>query len=512
MKWQRWQVAVSMVLMYGILLLCHGYQFGSGDMVQLDPLVLYHTHPDLYQGDLYIANATASFPNERFFFLQFLYPFSDHLEWISFLLHIGFSILLLAGIRAISKRYIFDEWLRLLVPLVVFIPLYGINLGSNELYYGIFHPSLVAKAIGVWAIFSWLNSRVILALLISALSTLMHPVAGLQVFTGIFLAESALSFQEKRSGLPKRLVIGGLLWLFTAGIFIILLFFRFRDTSTTGIDFFQIFYVFRNPHHYLPTSFPVSSWYIIGGLTMLGTWLYYYKERRLFWFFIVHIVLLGIYSYSTLQLRFESITTLQWFKATIWLEMLSVVAVIGWLEKWWSKLAPVAVYRAGVVALLIAVLAYGWLVTPSYAYAREYQPYQLPFRDYTDDAIVISKAAKAATPKDALFIHPCHFTELKYFGERSSFVEYKALTHTKSFLKEWSERLALIYRLDYTSSPAGYQTCRYADEQFRKWTADDLLEFNSRYGITHIITYADTPLDLPVVAANDTYVLYDCRR
>ena len=64
MKWQRWQVAVSMVLMYGILLLCHGYQFGSGDMVQLDPLVLYHTHPDLYQGDLYIANATASFPNE----------------------------------------------------------------------------------------------------------------------------------------------------------------------------------------------------------------------------------------------------------------------------------------------------------------------------------------------------------------------------------------------------------------------------------------------------------------
>ena len=168
---------------------------------------------------------------------------------------------------------------------------------------------------------------------------------------------------------------------------------------------------------------------------MLGTWLYYYKERLLFWYFIVHIVLLGIYSYSTLQLRFESITTLQWFKATIWLEMLSVVAVIGWLEKWWSKLAPVAVYRAGVVALLIAVLAYGWLVTQSYDYAREYQPYQLPFRDYTDDAIVISKAAKAATPKDALFIHPCHFTELKYFGERSSFVEYKALTHTKSFFK-----------------------------------------------------------------------------
>lgn len=511
MKWQKWQVAVGLLLMYGILLLCHGYQFGSGDMVQLDPLVLFHVHPDLYANDLYISNATASFPNERFFFLQLLYPFANHLEWASFLLHAIFSLLLLGGIRAISKRYIFDEWLRELVPLIVFIPLYGINLGSNELYYGIFHPSLVAKAIGVWAIYYWLNGRVILALAISALSTLMHPVAGLQVFTGIFLAESALSFQEKRSGLPKRLVIGGLIWLLTAGIFILLLFFRFRDTSTTGIDFFQIFYVFRNPHHYIPGSFPVRSWYIIGGLTVLAALLYFFRERRLFWFFSVHILLLAIYSYGTIALRAESITTLQWFKATIWLEMLAVIAVIGWLEKWWSRLAPKMMYRTGVITLIIIVLAYGWYVSPSYSYAHQYQPYQLPFIDYTDDAIAISRAAKEFTPEDALFIHPCHFTELKYFGERSSFVEYKALTHTKSFLKEWSERLALIYRLDYNNSPAGYQTCRFADEQFRKWTNADLLELNRQYGITHIITYSDTQLGLPVIAANATYTLYDCR-
>lgn len=112
---------------------------------------------------------------------------------------------------------------------------------------------------------------------------------------------------------------------------------------------------------------------------------------------------------------------------------------------------------------------------------------------------------------DALFIHPCHFTELKYFGQRSSFVEYKALTHTKSFLLEWSKRLKTIYNLDYYYSPSGYYTCAYADDEFRKWDEEGLKFLNKEYGITHILTFADVQLQLPIVAQNKKYIVYDCQ-
>lgn len=85
----------------------------------------------------------------------------------------------------------------------------------------------------------------------------------------------------------------------------------------------------------------------------------------------------------------------------------------------------------------------------------------------------------------------------------------KALTHSKAFLTEWARRLQYVYHLDYTSSPAGYATSSYADEQLGKLSTEELKQMYAEKGIGYLITYRTSPApDLPVMASNDTYVLY----
>ena len=95
-------------------------------------------------------------------------------------------------------------------------------------------------------------------------------MAGLQVFSLVVAGEALWSITDKKSWLPKRLFIGILIWFCTAGLFLILVHRRFETgVVPEGMDLYQIFYVFRNPHHYLPAAFGQRNWVI---LTLLSFW------------------------------------------------------------------------------------------------------------------------------------------------------------------------------------------------------------------------------------------------
>ena len=66
-------------------------------------------------------------------------------------------------------------------------------------------------------------------------------------------------------------------------------------------------------------------------------------------------------------------------------------------------------------------------------------------------------------------------------------MDYKALTHSKAFLTEWARRLQYVYHLDYTSSPAGYATSSYADEQLGKLSTEELKQMYAEKGIGYLI-------------------------
>ena len=92
-------------------------------------------------------------------------------------------------------------------------------------------------------------------------------------------------------------------------------------------------------------------------------------------------------------MRSETITTLQWFKSTIWLEMLSVIALLHMAENILDRM-PATLHKAALPVILLLPVLWGALISPGNIYRQATPYYDLPFRDYTDDAIDISRQAK----------------------------------------------------------------------------------------------------------------------
>lgn len=497
----------GLFLLYILLLVAQGYQFGDGDLIQIDPLILAMKDHSLYEQDYYIQHAVEHFPNERSFFLLFLLPFSEHLATASFILHMIFSLLLLGALFRISSLFIKNRVLLWFVIPVLFIPLYNIDLGTNELYYGIFHPSLTAKALASWGIYFWLQKKNIGAYILIALASLQHPVAGPQVFLFITLSEIILTLRN-RSGWKRSFFAGVCIYLITAGAFIISLQLRFRDTGADNTLFYDIFFRFRNPHHYLPSAFPLKNWIILVPMFIAGLFIWRRQDVRIFVVFIVIITGCVCYTIAAEVLHSVSITPVQWFKATIWLEFLSLVAIVKFIEKSFAFLNNATWKKITLVTGASALLFFLFKIYPAENLHAGRSFFNFPFSKGTIPEIEISLAAKNNTPTDALFIEPCSFTDLKYYGQRSSIVDYKALTHRKSFILEWASRFEDVYDLDINTAPRGLKTPAYADEQFRKLSADYILELQQKYKLTHILTFADCNYPFEIVAENSRYKIY----
>ncbi|MBC8047740.1 MAG: hypothetical protein H7Y00_13165 [Fimbriimonadaceae bacterium] len=500
----------GLFLFYIVLLVCWGYQFGDGDLIQLDPLVLSMTDDSLYANDFYVQHANEHFPNERSFFLLLLTPFSNNIETASFVYHIIFSMLLLTGLFSISKLFIKNKLLLWFVLPVLFIPLININLGTNELYYPFLHPSLTAKAIGAWALYFWLQRKIIYAFILVSLSTLQHPVVGIQLFLLLSAGEIFIFLFRKNERIKiKQTITALIIYISTAGIFIISIQLRFRDSNVDHALFYKIFFEFRNPHHYLPSSFSAVNWVVLVPLILLSCLIFQKKNKYIFIFICLAITGCVIYTIMTEIFHSTAIAPIQWFKTTIWLEFFSVIGLAVSFELLLNSSINILLKRIISMTIGFAFLAI-IIFIPIYKYQKMYTGYyNFPFNRKITPEIEISIKAKELIPKNALFIQPCNFTTLKYYGERSSLVDYKALTHRKSFILEWAKRFEDVYDLKIEESPIGLKTSMYANNKFKNLSADYISQLQEKYGITHLLTFKTSKYPFPIIAQNEVYVIYE---
>jgi hypothetical protein len=196
---------------------------------------------------------------------------------------------------------------------------------------------------------------------------------------------------------------------------------------------------------------------------------------------------------------------LQWFKSTIWLEFFAVLAVLTvFKEYFFSK----GLRKVILPVTLVGCIFWALYIFPGIDIIRNSTKYEFPFYTKATDAINISRQAKEKTPKDALFLQPCSFSELKFYGERSSYVDFKAVTHKKSFLKEWGERFIKVYNIKIDEGKNGFEACDAGDAYFRNLTAADISKLKEETSADYLLTYSSRKLSLPVVAQNATYIIY----
>jgi hypothetical protein len=191
------------------------------------------------------------------------------------------------------------------------------------------------------------------------------------------------------------------------------------------------------------------------------------------------------------------------------MKFLGVVALVGMVEEFYLNKGHlpdmVKFEKIGIIALALV----SWLVIIEF---NQYLPYKVPFQLFSmkekDDMIAICEKINETIPANAFFVQPFDNTELKFYGRRSSFVEFKANVKHKSFVGEWYRRIQIVYGISANDAQQGFKLQDKADASY--YTSDPW-QFNRKagYGITHMLVKKDyKPLYGTLVLSNSTYAVY----
>ncbi len=502
------KLLIALLACYLCVVARWGYEYGRNDAMQTQAYAKLLNDADLYPLDNYLQGIHAKVPNERFAFSYLLSLSGDYLELMCMLMHVLVTVLQFLLWYKIGKMFIKTDYLVWLAILVIFVPLYGINLGGNELYYNSFFVSSLVKLIGLFGIFQLLKKRYVTALLIFGLATLLQPVIGVQLFVtcaGVLFIGRILDVVKISWG---RFFSAVFLFIITGGLWVIFLKFFFEDKGISNAQFFEILFEFRSPHHYLPSQFGLYNYLIIIPLLIFGTVFFLVREVKIGLFFVMSWIGMGVCVLLVEGFSEVNVASLQWFKMTIWMKAFTVLAVFAMLEKSLPFLQEKILQQLAFPVL--AAVGAGVLYVLIFAHSLLF--WDVPFdygNQYFDDPEVnIGYLAKQKTSQGALFLHPINFTTLKVYGERSSMVDYKVLVHRKVAMADWYTRIQDVYGVDVNSRKVGLELFDLADENFKKMNEADIKKLQTKYGITHLLTFKDHYLDFPQVANNEAYKIY----
>ena len=485
---------------YCSIVMMLGYSFGHGDMAESLSLLLKMNDPSLLSRDFYTSSMNMHLLNERFLFVRVLSFGSDSLESFTLVLHALTSMLLISGLYKICSLIIASRFLRWLAIYICLVLFNSINLGGNELYYNFWVPSLPAKAFGSWALYFYFTRRIGWSMLFITIGALFQPLVAAQLLllqigadllkvVGKVQLKSPQHYIQYITGIPLAIYLF-LLWQY-----------HHTDEVLTDASYLAIIGL-RMPHHFFPEHFSIYVYIIYLILTVPALiWLYRYQVSLAIW---VSLILAGIAVYCLLLWWGSSIgIQTQWFKTTIWLEFMVIVALIGWIN---DRLA-IKINMAYFFALLLILLSFLVIYkVPPF----QNKPYQFgeSWQEVPEKSIF--EAATQMTDTSALFIIPPDMGDFRHMTTRSVFVDFKSIAHNKGYLKEWADRVEQIYGMStQKGKPKGFQAVAYARSYYYNLTKDDILQLKEQYGITHMLTYEDHLLPFQVLARSTDYIIYD---
>ena len=172
---QYLKLFLALAAIYLCIIARWGYEYGRNDQLQIISYAMQMNDKSLFLKDPYVQGISEKVPNERYVFTRFMAFFGDYMPEASMVLHFGVTLFLLLVLFRIGKKFIENDYLVWLALLVLFVPLYGFNLGGNELYYNTFFVSTPAKAIGLYGLLLFLKDRYAPAFLIFGLAAVLQP-------------------------------------------------------------------------------------------------------------------------------------------------------------------------------------------------------------------------------------------------------------------------------------------------------------------------------------------------
>lgn len=496
------------VLTWSLLILRFGYQYGTGDQVELLPYTLFLHDHTLYPHDFFIQGLNADLPNERTVMAHLLLPFVNHLEVFCFVFQFLCTVVLVMGLQKLAFRFIQNKYFAWLAILVSMVVLNDYTLGNVELYSECFQASGLSVAIIVWAINFFLDRKFRVAAVLMSLATFIQLLEGLDVM--IVLSVILLFMVATKQANLKTLITFGAVYSFTAGVYLIFIFAAKQGKSAFNSEqLFQVLFEFRHPHHFIFTKFPIKKTVVFFMLALFALVFYSRRSSKVFEFVLIGLFGIVFYALAVDDFHNIFIGNFQFYKVTIWIKFLGVVAAVGLAEEYY--MAKIKINFPGkfeIPAIAIAIL-FCWVVVLKF---NNYLPYHVPFQLFgmkeKDDMVAICEKIKEVTPKDAVFIQPFENSELKFYAQRSSFVEFKANVRNKKFVEEWYHRIQRVYGVSVQDPEKGFALQQKADDNYYTQNAWRYM-LRQGFGITHMLVKKEyKPLTGTLILANDSYAVY----
>jgi hypothetical protein len=495
------------LFLWSVLILRFGYRFGTGDQVELLPYTLFLSDSSFFSFDFFIQGLHASVPNERTVMANLLLPFVNHLEVVSFLGQMLCTIFLVMGLEKLALRFIQNRYWAWLAIATALIPLNDFGLGNVEVYSECLQAGGVATAIIVWAINYFLDKRYLLAATLMSLATFIQLLDGLDVMLVLSVALFLLAIgkQTNWSNFFRFIAVFGS----TAGVYLLFILLQKSGNSTISSEFvFDVMFKFRHPHHFIFASFSIKKIVVFFLLSIIA--LQYFKRASKPLFLFVAISSLGLFFYiiATDVFHFIPIANFQFYKVSQWVKFLGVLAMFAMMP----SVLIFFVHRFNLMlerTMLVVGTGFSLVIILFFADKLPYQvPYQI-FQLKEREAIIhIAEEIKQATPKDAVFIQPFENTELKFYAQRSSYVEFKANVRHKLFVQEWYRRIGEVYGVNYMSDAQGFALQKMGNSHFEQLNQTQLVSLKNK-GVTHLLYPLEcVPALGTLLIKNEAYAVY----
>lgn len=490
-----------------------GYNFGRGDQAEIIPYSLYLSKNWSGELPLFVQNINSYFPNERFTIAKILAFFGEFLPIITLFFHLITTYFLVIGILKIAQIFL-KEHLAFCVVWLIMLPLWGIHYGGNELYYNNFQASTLSKSIAIWGLYFFLTHQISKSFYLFSISTIVHLLAGLQIGLLIFITHIIKQYIENQK---IRIYISQIIFLFIAISYALTMKYSLDNDNPliSDADYFIAMFYWKFNEHY--AVFDFQKFGLILYLGSIISILIFLKNNIFFKIFIILqilgaiIYLLGFYVFQS-----NFITSIQWFKTTIWIKLFGIIAFIGLLNSWLSRIKntkwfiPFELMILGLVVLIfqfnriflamgsvgilflvirrkisdnVLITIISFIIFCGLINYSNRVPLDMFFLE--DDKVKLCKEIKKINEK-MLVIVPIHFTELESYAQQCSYVNFIATPKKNSYFAIYLKRIEEVYGLKPKKYPIKKEI-ELAKRFYNQRSWKEWLKFKQK-GVTHIIT------------------------
>ncbi|NOT37230.1 MAG: hypothetical protein HOP11_07610 [Saprospiraceae bacterium] len=447
-----------------------GYEGIGNDMIEIIPALKKMVHPELYPNDFYLNFTKTLLLHERSFILQF-YHFIHGINPLH--IFIVYCICLFFFILGLFRIFAFFIPSHTAVSfgliIILFIAKYT-SIGGNELFYSSPASAIFSKTLCIWALLFKLKRKNTWSYLLLIPATYFHVLVGFQFFLILvaseILTEFSISRIKEQLKLSIPFIVATIPYLFA-------IFISRKNPHGHGTSFLDLI-EFRLGHHFIIQYNSVlnMTFYLI----LYFFCLYYWKQKSklLYHFCIIQGAILLLYLVLVNIFRIEQGLQLQWLKTTIWIELLGVLGFCSLLYANFSNLIQQRTSQYIIAALLLAIPV-----------SKQWKEKEDHFK--LTEEIDLAKWSKSNTPIEATFVYPIDFTRFKSISERSSWIDYKTISHQKAYFIPWADRIDKIFQIGLSDRKNKVDLIKKAQMNYSKMNESTLDYLINNQSVDYII-------------------------